>query len=368
MAQDSNKGIRRFIRHDLLSLGGYATHKSPDTLRDVPPDKIVKIDANENPYGVSPGVLKALAAYRDWNIYPDAEQTRLRALLQDYTGVAAESIVAANGSGEVLDEILRLLLEPGDEVINCVPTFDMYRFRTLINRGRVVAVPRDADFGVDVRAVKAAVTPRTKLIVLANPNNPTGNATGREAILDLLETGVPVLADEAYYEFCGETVAPLVGRYPNLMVLRTFSKWAALAGLRIGYGLLPPDIARYLMLIKLPYNVNLAAQVAVEQSLKDRDGLLAKVQAIVRERAVMFRALQELGWLNALPSRANYIFCFLQRGNARDLCGRLQQRGILVRYFDQPRLQNGIRFSVGRPDQTRTLIEALKELEGSLHG
>ncbi len=354
--------IKSFIRPDLLSLGGYATHKSPDTL-SVPREKIIKIDANENPYGVSPGTQKAIAEYKDWNIYPDAGQTRLRALLQEYTGVPAANIVLANGSGEVLDEILRLLLEPGDEVINCLPTFDLYRFRVLINRGKVVGVPRLPDFSVDVKAVRAAVTPKTKLIVIANPNNPTGNLTSRQDVLKLLETGVPVLIDEAYYEFCGDSVADLVGKYPNLMVLRTFSKWAGLAGLRIGYGLLPAEIAGFLMLIKLPYNVNLAAQVAVEQSLKDKEYLLTKVQAIINERAVLSRELEKLGWMKLLPSRANYIFAFLLKGQAKEICQTLQQQGILVRYFDQPRLQNGIRFSVGTPEYTTALVKALKKLE-----
>lgn len=361
------ENIKRFIRPDLLELGGYATHTSPDTMREVPPEKIIKIDANENPYGVSPGVRQALGAYKDWNIYPDASQTKLKALLEEYTGVAAENIVAANGSGEVLDEILRLLLDPGDEVINCVPTFDMYRFRTLVNRGKVTMVPRKADFGVDIPAIKGALTPRTKLIILANPNNPTGNATLPGEITDLLNTGIPALVDEAYHEFGGETVAPLVSKYPNLMVLRTFSKWAGLAGLRIGYGLLPAEIARYLMLIKLPYNVNLAAQLAVQQSLSEKDYLLENVRAIIRERDSMFAELQTLGWLEVLPSQANFIFAFLQKGNARELCLELQKKGILVRYFNQPRLQNGVRFSVGRPDQTKVLIAALNELEGSLH-
>jgi len=360
-----NKDITRLIRPELQSLGGYSAHTPPETLAgkiDVPTEKILKLDANENPYGCSPKVAQALSDYKSWNIYPDAAQARLRRQLQDYTGVDASRIVAACGSGELLDDILCLFIKPGDEVINCIPTFDMYRTRTIINGARLVNVPRDDDYAVDISAVRAAITPKTKLIILANPNSPTGTATPEKDVRALLETGLPVLVDEAYYEFYGSTVAPLVGRYPNLMVLRTFSKWAGLAGLRVGYGVFPPEIASYLIKIKLPYNVNVAALVAVQASLDDVDYLMGNVKAIVAERARMFQELGKVRWLKPFPSRANFIFCNVLRGNAGELKQKLQQKGILVRYFDQPRLQNSLRISVGKPEHTDILIKILQEL------
>ena len=363
--------IEKYIRPELAALGGYSVHRAPETLAgavEVPVEDIIKLDANENPYGCSPGVQRALAEGGNWYKYPDAGQTMLRQQLQEYTGVDAGRIVAANGSGELLDEILRLFIEPGDEVVNCVPTFDLYRFRTLINRGNLVNVPRNEDFGVDIRAVKTALTAKTKLIILANPNNPTGNLTPREDILELLETGVPVLVDEAYYEFCGETVAPLTYEYTNLMVLRTFSKWAALAGLRIGYGIVSPEVAGYLMKIKLPYNVNMAAAIAVREALKDADFLMDRVKAIIAERERLFGELGKFDWIKPFPSSANFIFCFLLRGNAVELQGKLQNRGILVRYFDQPPLQNGFRVSIGKPEQNDEFIRALRKLEEEING
>ena len=362
----ASEGMDKLIRPELITLGGYSPHKSPDTLEgvvEVPVEKIIKLDANENPYGCSPRVRQALTEYDGWEIYPDAGQTILRRQLQEYTGVDAGCIVAANGSGELLDYILCLLLEPGDEVINCIPTFDMYRTRTLINKGKLVNVPRDEDFSVNVSAVKAAVTPKTKIIILANPNSPTGTVTPKSDILELVATGVPVLVDEAYYEFCGETVAPLVSRYKNLMVLRTFSKWAGLAGLRVGYGIFPPEVAGYLLKIKLPYNVNLAALVAVRESLNDVDYLMDRVKAIIAERERLFEELKKLKWLKPLPSQANFILCSVTNGNARELWQKLQKKGILVRYFDQPLLQNKIRISVGKPEHTDALIKVLRKLE-----
>ncbi len=359
----SSKGIDRLIRSDVDTLGGYNPHKSPETLEDsISTGGIIKLDANENPYGCSPRVQQALAECNNWYAYPDAAQTKLRQQLQGYAGVDAGCIVAATGSGELLDDVLCLFLEPGGEVINCIPTFDMYRFRTLINRGRLVNVPRDGGFAVDVKAIKTAITQKTKMVILANPNNPTGNSTPQKDILELIDTGVPLLIDEAYYEFCGETVAPLVSQYKNLMVLRTFSKWAGLAGLRVGYGLFPPKITDYLLKIKLPYNVNAAALVAVRESLKDIDYLMGKVKAIIAERERLFSKLEKLKWLKPFPSQANFILCAVPNGKAKELHQKLQNKGILVRYFDKLMLRDCIRISVGKPEQSDVLIKALKAL------
>ncbi len=359
---DSSPTIERWIRSELVTLGGYSPHKAPETLADVPLERIIKLDANENPYGGSPRVPPALAEYSRWHTYPDAGQTRLRRQLHEYTGVDADSIVAANGSGELLDYILGLFLEPGDEVINCPPTFDLYRLRTLVNRGKLVNISRNEDFSVNIKLVKAAMTARTKLIILANPNNPSGNIIPRKDILALADTGIPLLIDEAYYEFCGETVASLVAHYKNLLVLRTCSKWAGLAGLRLGYGIFPKEIASYLMKIKLPYNVNSAALVAVQESLRDVDYLMSRVKAIITERERLFNELEKLKWLKPFPSRANFILYSVLKGEASELLAKLQNRGILVRYFDQPMVKNCLRISVGKPEHTDAVIKALKEI------
>ena len=348
----SSEGIERFIRPDLITFGGYSARKSPETLAGkvaVPPENIIKLDANENPYGCSPRVSQALAACTNFNIYPDNGQTRLRKLLEGYSGVDAKHIVAGSGSNQLIDLVLRLLISKGDEVINCVPTFGIYRFSTELCGGTLVEVPRDGNFAVNVGAVKAAISGKTKVIFLTNPNNPTGTITPRQDILELVDTGLPVLVDEAYYEFAGETVAPLVSQYQNLMVLRTFSKWAGLAGLRVGYGFFPPKIADYLLRIKIPYNVNVAALVAVRESLKDIDYLMGRVKAIIAERERLFAKLEKLEWLKPFPSQANFILCSVLTGEAIELRQKLQDKGILVRYFDEPILRNYIRFSVGKP-------------------
>ena len=326
---------------------------------------VVKLDGNENPYGPSPRLKRALARYPYFHIYPDPYQKALRKALAGYVGTGEESIVAGAGSDELIDLILRLFLDPGDRVMNFSPTFGMYPFSTMVCGGDVSEVPRDEDFGIDLEGAKKAVGPQTKVVFVASPNNPSGNTTDRKTIQALLRTGIIVVVDEAYYEFCGETVVPLVSKYDNLIVLRTFSKWAGLAGLRLGYGVFSPAIAQYIMKMKPPYNINAAAQVAALASLKDLEYLKGRVEAILKERERLFFELSRLQYMRPYPSRANFILCRVIGGRAKYLWQGLRQRGVFVRHFDTPRLGGFVRISVGRPEDTDALLLAMKEV---VHG
>jgi histidinol-phosphate aminotransferase len=359
-------GIEKFVRRDLMEFTGYSASTSPDTLAgkiDVPVESIIKMNANENPYGCSPKVLRALTENPHFHIYPDDGQQVLRGMLADYAGTDAERIVASHGSNTLIDFITRLFVGSGDEVINCVPTFDLYRFSTQICGGTIVNVDRDEDFIVNTDKVIAAINDKTKLIFFATPNNPTGNAIPQKDILKVLDTGVPVVVDEAYFEFCGETVMPFVKQYNNLMVLRSFSKWAGLAGLRVGYGIMPPRIASRIMAIKIPHNVSVAAEIAVKESLSDLDYLQGRVKSLISEREKLYSELKRLPWLKPYPSQANFIFCMVLQGTARGLYQRLQKKGILVRYFDNPLLRNSIRISSGKPEHTEALLSTLRQIE-----
>ena len=362
-----SEGIERLIRPDLRDFTGYSAHTSPETLKgkvDVPVEDIIKLDANENPYGCSPRVNQALAGYSNFNIYPDNGQVLLRESLAEYAGIDAGHIVAGHGSNQLIDLILRLFISRGDEVISCTPTFGIYGFSTALCGGNLVEVPRNDDFSVKISTVQDAITSKTKIIILANPNNPSGTVTPRRDILALVDSGIPVLVDEAYYEFSGQTVVPLVSQYQNLMVLRTFSKWAGLAGLRVGYGLFPPKIVDFVIRTKTPYNINVAALVAVQESLKDIDYLMGTVRVIVAERERLFTGLEEIEWLKPFPTQANFILCSVLSGEATELRWKLQDKGILVRYFDQPILKNFIRISVGKPSHTDVLLRTLREIGG----
>lgn len=361
------KKIEDYIRQNLKSFCAYSASTSPETLKGkvaVNTEDIIKIDANENPYGCSPKVKKALAEYEKYNVYPDTGQARLRKALADYVGTDPEQIVAANGSNQLIDIIIRLFVSEGDEVINCTPTFDIYRFSTMLAGGKVVNVKRNSSYDVDINAVRQAVTEKTKLIFIANPNNPTGNLMPKEDILSILELGVPTLIDEAYYEFSGETLLDEVKTYPNLMVLRTFSKWAGLAGVRIGYGVFPKEIAVYLQNIKMPYNVSAASEVAVYASLNDLDYLNESIEKIKAEKARLYEKLKDFRWIKPLPSDANFILCKIKGREAKGVKEELKQMGILVRHFNTQELSNYLRFSVGKPEHTDALERALHIIGG----
>jgi histidinol-phosphate aminotransferase len=324
----------------------------------------VKLDGNENPYGCSPKVYQILAAYPYYHNYPDPEQRELRKALEEYAGLGQQHIVCGMGSDDLIDLILRLFLRPGDEVINCPPTFGMYPFSTDVCGGRLVDVPRTDHFGLDMTGIEKALTERTKVIFVASPNNPTGNVATEEELKELIDIGRVVVVDEAYFEFSNNvTMADLVPSCPNLMVLRTFSKWAGLAGLRIGYGFFPTEIAGYLMKIKQPYNASAAAQTSVLASLADIDYLRANVAKIVMERDRLFGKLEGLGWLKPYPSQANFVLCSLQEGTAQETWQGLRKKGIFVRYFDTPGLRDCLRITVGRPEDTDALVTALKEVK-----
>ena len=367
MSENPARSVERLVRGDLRGLEPYEPIVPFEVLSErsgVPIEKLIKLDGNENPYGCSPRINRALADYAYYQIYPDPSHRLIEGPLEKYVGVSKEYIVAGSGSDELIDLILRLFLEPGDKVINCVPTFGMYPFSTEVCGGIIVNVPRDADYDVDIAAVKSAVDDRTKMIFIASPNNPTGNVVPESALRELLDTGIVVVVDEAYYEFCGKTFVPLVLKNPNLVVLRTFSKWAGLGGLRVGYGIFPVMIAELIRRIKIPYNVNIAGMIAAKESLVDIDYLQANVKSIVTERERLSKELEKQGMLSPLPSEANFILCRVTKGSAREIKESLEREGIFIRYFDKPLLNNMLRISIGKPEHTDALIEALARYKG----
>jgi len=362
--------MEELIRPGLAAMEGYAAIEPIQVLEERVGKRIVKLDGNENPYACSPKVYQALANYSYYHIYPDPSQGVLREALEQYTGLAREHIVCGNGSDELIDLVLRLFLKHGDEVISCPPTFGMYPFCTAVCGGELVNVPRKDDFGIDVPAIEKALSDKTKVILVASPNNPTGTTVTERQVLEIVEMGRIVLVDEAYFEFSNMTVGECVPQYQNLIVLRTFSKWAGLAGLRVGYGICPVDIARHLLKVKPPYNVNVAAEAAVLASLADLEYLRDNIAKIVAERERLFAKLNELEWLKPYSSEANFILCSVRSGSgdsrecrAKRVWRRLSEEGIFVRYYSSPGLENCLRISVGRPEDTDILLETLKGMD-----
>ena len=357
--------LRELLLPHIRQLGAYQGVEPLEAMAEragIPPESIIRLNGNENPYGASPRVAAALAEFRNFNHYPDPEQRQLRQALSSYVGVGPEQLVAGNGSDELIDLLLRIFVGPGDQVIIPSPSFGMYSVNTEFCGGEAVLVPRDANFEIDLEAVKLAINDRTKAVLLCSPNNPSGNTVSEAEVRALLDTGRLVVVDEAYFEFCGQTAMPLLAEYPNLVALRTFSKWAGLAGLRIGLGAMHPDLAGTIMTVKPPYNVNLAAEVALIASLDDIPALLERVQSIIAERERMAGLLRAIPGVHPYPSQANFILVRLPDGSGPRIFDALCNRGIFLRHWNNPRLTDCIRISVGLPEETDVVAAALSEL------
>ncbi|KAL2473963.1 Histidinol-phosphate aminotransferase 2 [Forsythia ovata] len=329
------------------------------------PEDIVKLDANENPYGPPPEVFEALGSMRFPYIYPDPESRRLRAALAEDSGIESEYILAGCGADELIDLIMRCVLDPGDKIVDCPPTFTMYEFDAAVNAALVIKVSRKSDFSLDVERIAEVVEQeRPKCIFLTSPNNPDGSVIDDETLLKILALPVLVVLDEAYVEFSGvESRMGWVKTYENLIVLRTFSKRAGLAGLRVGYGAFPLSIIEYLWRAKQPYNVSVAAEISACAALKNPVYLENVKVALVQERERLFKLLKEVPFLNPYPSYANFILCEVTSGmDAKKLKEDLARMGVMIRHYNNKELSGYVRVSVGKPQHTDALMESLKRL------
>ena len=356
--------IEKLIRPHLAEIQTYEAVDPPEVLAEragIPADQIVKLNGNENPYGASPRAAAAVAT-APLHIYPDPLQRTMRSALGEYTGLDPDHLIVGAGSDELIDLLFRLFISPGDKILDCDPTFAMYAFCARVAGSEISMVPRDELFDVDVDAVKSAVDSRTKIVFASSPNNPTGNLLSEDQLLQLLEMRVLVVADEAYYEFCDQTVAHLAPQHENLVVLRTMSKWAGLAGLRVGYGIMSPRLVQHIMDIKSPYNVSTAAEAGLLASLEDASALMKNVKRIVDERERVFSLLSSMPGVTPWPSHGNFILCQFAPERAHDYYESLAKRGIFVRSFSSERLRDCFRVAIGTSEQSDAFIEALGEL------
>lgn len=335
------------------------------------PELIIKLDANENPYGMSPNIRKTLANLRFGHIYPDPENRRLRKALVPFCGAPFENILPSAGADELIDLIMRVTLEVGDVILNCPPTFGMYSFDGDLNGARVIELPRDEAFKINLPAIVEAIEQyKPKLIFLTSPNNPDGSLLQQEEIEKILEFPILVVLDEAYIEFADPEnlgkKASLISQVPqreNLVILRTFSKLAGLAGLRVGYGIFPLWLMEILWKAKQPYNVNVAASEAAITALEDVAYLHKTVSLLVKERERLMSELRTIPSLSPYPSESNFILCRVTGADARQIKENLaDHHGIFIRYFNKPGLTDCIRISVGTPEQNNILLAALRQI------
>lgn len=328
---------------------------------------VIKLDANENPYGFPSEVLVKIyreVSSRDISRYPDAGAKRLRERLADYAGVGPENIVVGNGSDEIILNLM-LVFGSGAKFAVAAPTFSMYGVHGQIAGCEAIEVPRGNDFGIDVAGLKrAASRPEVKFMIICSPNSPTGNATPPADIEDILgetETRQMVVVDEAYNEFSGQSCVPLLRRYPNLVILRTFSKAFGLAGLRVGYLLAGRPVINELLKVKQPYNLNVFSQAAACVVMENLPVFKERVERILEEREGLFTELSSLPGIKAFASQANFIM-FQTPLPAEKIYSGLLARGILIRNVENRLLPRCLRVTVGTAEENRIFIEKLGEI------
>ncbi len=334
------------------------------------PGQIVKLDANENPYGPLPVVLDALAEYPYYHIYPDPQQTDLRAAISQASQVPVDNIVVGSGADELLDYLCRMFLTAADAIVDLPPTFGMYSFDAQLTGAAVCPVWRREDFTVDVDAVEQAVLasqtdgPRIKMVFATSPNNPTGTWLSDPELERLLALPVIVVLDEAYVDFAHQASRmDRVLAHDNLIVLRTFSKALGIAGLRLGYGVLPAWLMPVFWKFKQPYNVNVAAMVAGLASFQHSADVAQVTARIRHSRDALYQALGPISFLQPYPSAGNFLLCRVTGRDAHRVWSDLRAQGILVRFYQKPGLEDCIRISVGREEQLQQLMDVLHQMD-----
>ena len=346
--------VESLFKDGVMEMASYSPIEPPDQIAlrlGLPESEIIKLDANENPYGVAAEVLDELSRARYLSIYPDPAQKAVREEIAAYVGCSAHNIVAGAGADELIDLVCRLVLNPGDKVLTFSPTFSYYKHVVELNGGKLVDVPREEDYSIDAGKLPSLDLEGIKIVLLCSPNNPSGNILEKEVLEFFLGKNMLVVVDEAYYEFSRSTCADLIDSHDNLLVFRTFSKCFGLAGLRVGYGIMPPLLQEAIMKIKPPYSVNMAAEVALRVCLRKKEFFAGQVDRMIATRDRLIATLNTCEELQVFPSQSNFILFRLKNRNAKELKDALEKKGILLRYFNTPQLQNHLRVSVGTDEQ-----------------
>ncbi|KHK01072.1 histidinol-phosphate transaminase [Desulfovibrio sp. TomC] len=358
------------VRDDVREFTPYAPGLSMEEIKErYGLSRVIKLASNENPLGASPLVKRVLARKADMVFrYPRAGNPALVAALAAHHGVPAACVVAGNGSDEIIDLLVRVTCRPGiDNVVAFAPCFSIYVQQTRLCGVELRQPPLAADFAFDLSALAGACDERTSLVFLTNPDNPSGHAVPAEDILALARTLPPkalLVVDEAYAEFAepAERYSMLArfAQCDNVVVLRTFSKLYGLAGLRLGYGVMPDWLADYMLRVRLPFSVNLLAEAAGLAALEDVDFVTASLETVRQGRALLVAKLTDMG-CRVYPSQANFLM-FKPPYPAADVFEGLLSRGIIVRALKSYGLPDLLRVSIGNDEENAAFLAAFKDI------
>ncbi|MCD5405129.1 MAG: histidinol-phosphate transaminase [Desulfotomaculum sp.] len=323
---------------------------------------VIKLDANENPYPLPKKVLDDIAKVLtniSFNRYPDSAALELRERIAGYAGVETRNILVGNGSDEI---ILNIMLAFGcdKEIVITEPTFSVYKIHAQIAKAKPVPVKRDENFNIDIQKLLKA-SKNAAIIVICSPNNPTGSVTSLKEVEFILQnTNALVVVDQAYLEFGGENCIPLVEKYPNLLVLRTFSKAFGIAALRVGYAVASAEIIKLLARVKQPYNLSAFSQVAARIALDHISEFKKQWQRIIDSKVKLFKELSKIQSIKVYPTDANYILFFV--GNrAEFIHSELLKRKILIRNLGKD-MPGYLRVSIGTEEENKAFLNSLTSI------
>lgn len=354
------------VHETIASLVPYVPGKPLEELqRELGLSRVIKLASNENPCGPSPKALAAIStATGSLNRYPDGSGYRLREALAERWKVSRDQVILGNGSDEIIGLLAQAFLSPGDEAVMADQTFVIYKLQVMAAHGRPIEVPL-REWRHDLQAMAKAVTPRTRLLFVCNPNNPTGtmvSAAEVEALMARVPEHVIVIFDEAYYEYVRDHGFPDALQYVrqtrNVVVLRTFSKIYGLAGLRIGYGLTSPEITNYLNRLRPPFNANSLAQRAALAALEDETHVAKSRAMNETEMAKVSAGLTALG-LHPVPSQANFLY-FDAGKDGGEVFEALLREGVIVRHIQG----RTVRVTIGLPEENQQFLHALQQVLG----
>lgn len=359
--------IQQFANQFVCDLVAYEPGKPiEETARELglDPETIVKLASNENPLGPAPAAIEAMKKEASGvHIYPDGGGYKLRQALADHHGLGLENVVLGNGSNEIIELLCHCFLNPKTELIAAEHAFVVYKLMATLFGAKYVEVA-DPDFIHDLDGMADAITEDTRLVFIANPNNPTGTMVNQEALdrfMDRLPDHVVAVLDEAYYEFLDD--APDTVKYVregrNVCVLRTFSKAYGLAGLRIGYGLASPQVAAILQKARQPFNANSMAQAAALAAMNDSEHV-AKTMETNRTGLAFYEQAFAARDLEYVPSAANFVL--VKVGDGDDLFAKMLRKGVIVRAMSGYKLPEWVRISIGTMPENERCIEVLDEV------
>lgn len=324
----------------------------------------IALDKNELPWGLDDELKEALIKginEMDFNRYPDSNGIELRTAISGYTGIDTESICIGNGSDELISLLLQTFIEPGDTIAIYNPTFGMYVMYGAICGAKIWKYDLDSNFELKLdEFITSIKKEKPKAVFLCNPNNPTGKELALWEIEEILkETAGIVVVDEAYFEFSGVTAAERLTAYDNLIILRTFSKAFGLAGLRVGYMLAGPSIISYINRVRSPFNVNVFAQAAAIEVLKNIDKVRERVEIVISERERLLVLLNQLEGLQCFESKSNFVL--MRTPFSEKIFRRLQEAGIFIRRYSNRKLEDCLRVTVGSRLENDKFYDTVKE-------